>query len=309
MINADSVKARLKNEAVMSGRLFQELLVAYCLERTIYRISISKYNEFFTLKGGIFLYAMLEGNFARATRDIDLLANSLNNEIETMRVTFEDIFTINSDDAIIYDLNSLVINPITEFKEYQGINVSIPAMLDRTKIPVSVDIGFGDIIHPDRVLMDFPVLLDMEVPHIYGYSLASVIAEKFESIVSLGYVNSRYKDFYDIVVLIRNFDFDGAEVSEALKETFNHRGTAFDDIVAFEAGFSDDYTRVSRWNAFVKKKRAMMKEEFIEVVEEMKNFLEPIVQHLLTDKPFEGKWDAGGKKWSKHLEKRIVPDS
>lgn len=299
MINADSVKARLKNEAVTSGRLFQELLVAYCLERTIYRISISKYNEFFTLKGGIFLYAMLEGDFARATRDIDLLANSLNNEIETMRIIFEEIFNIRADDAIIYDINSLEIHTITAFKEYQGISVSISAMLDRTKVPVSVDIGFGDIIHPDRVMMDFPVLLDMEVPHIYGYSLASVIAEKFEAIVSLGYVNSRYKDFYDIFVLIRNFDFDGAEVSEALKETFNHRGTIFDDIVAFEPGFSDDDTRVLRWNAFVKKKRAMMKEGFIEVVEEMKNFLEPIVQHLLADKPFEGKWDAEEKIWSR----------
>lgn len=300
MINADSVKARLKNEAVASGRLFQELLVAYCLERTIYRISISTYNEFFTLKGGIFLYAMLEGDFARATRDIDLLANSLNNEIETMRVIFKDIFTINSDDAIIYDLKSLVIQTITEFKEYQGIHVSISALLDKTKVPVSIDIGFGDVIHPDRIMMDFPILLDnMEIPRIYGYSLASVIAEKFEAIVSLGYVNSRYKDFYDIVALIRNFEFDGAEVSEALKETFNHRGTAFDDIVAFEPGFSDDSTRVLRWSAFVKKKRAMMKEEFIEVVEEMKNFLEPIVQHILTEEPFEGKWDAAEKTWSR----------
>ena len=84
-----------------------------------------------------------------------------------------------------------LIQSITEFKEYHGINVSVLAYLDKTRIPISIDIGFGDVVHPDRVLMDFPVLLDMEIPKIYAYSLATAVSEKFEAIVSLGYVNSR----------------------------------------------------------------------------------------------------------------------
>ena len=296
-MNADSIKSRLKNQAVERGRLFQDELVAYCLERTIYRISVSRYNENFTLKGGIFLYAIFNGDFARSTRDIDLLAKSIDNTIDVIKVVFEEIFTIDGDDAIIYDLNSLSVQTTAEFKENQGINVSIVAMLNRTRIPVSIDIGFGDVIYPDRVMMDFPVLLDMGVPRIYAYSLSSVVAEKFEAIVSLGYVNSRYKDFYDIYILSRSFNFDGEELYNSIKETFSNRRTSFDDIVAFEHGFSDDKTRVTRWRSFVKKRRLMMQVEFSDVMEDVRVFLAPIIEKLRTQEIFTGQWRNDEKSW------------
>ena len=118
-----------------------------------------------------------------------------------MKKVFENIFSIECDDALRYDLDTLEVIYITEFKEYHGVNVSIVAHLDRTKVSVSIDIGFGDVVYPDRVKMEFPVLLDMEVPEIYAYSISSVISEKFEAIVSLGDANSRYKVFYDIYIL------------------------------------------------------------------------------------------------------------
>lgn len=126
----------------------QEALTAYGLERTIYRLSISEYAERFTLKGGIFLYALFDGEFARATRDIDLLAGNMSNDAENMKRVFADIFSIQCDDALRYDLNTLEVQNITEFKEYHGVNVSIMAYLDRTRVPISVDIGFGDVIYP-----------------------------------------------------------------------------------------------------------------------------------------------------------------
>ena len=129
----------------------QEALTAYGLERTIYRLSISEYAERFTLKGGIFLYALFDGEFARATRDIDLLAGNMSNDVENMKRVFADIFSIQCDDALRYDLNTLEVQNITEFKEYHGVNVSIMAYLDRTRVPISVDIGFGDVIYPKRV--------------------------------------------------------------------------------------------------------------------------------------------------------------
>lgn len=290
MINANSIKAKLKNQAKKNGRLFQDELVAYCLERTIYRISISRYNENFTLKGGIFLYAIFNGEFSRATSDIDLLARALNNEVDVMKRVFEEIFAIESDDAIHYKEESLVINTITEIKEYQGINVKVMAMLDRTLIPVSIDIGFGDVIHPKRVKMDFPVLLGMEAPMIYAYSLASVVAEKFEAIVSLGYANSRYKDFYDIYILSHQFDFDGLELSTAIMETFKHRSTMMDDLVIFEEGFSEDRTRNSRWKSFVGKKRAMMQMDLSEVVDGIHIFLGPIIEGIRNDDYSNAEW-------------------
>ena len=107
MISATSVKDRLKKQAVASGKTFQEALTVYGLERTVYRLSVSEYVEQFTLKGGIFLYALFEGEFARATRDIDLLARNMPNNIEDVKKVFENIFSIECDDALRYDLDTL----------------------------------------------------------------------------------------------------------------------------------------------------------------------------------------------------------
>lgn len=109
MISAESVKARLKNKAKDNGRLFQDVLITYCLERTIYRLSISEYNSLFTLKGGIFLYALFEGDFSRATSDIDLLGNNIDSSMDQIREIFSAIFTIETDDAIVFDLDTMQI--------------------------------------------------------------------------------------------------------------------------------------------------------------------------------------------------------
>jgi Domain of unknown function (DUF1814). len=130
----------------------------------------------------------------------------MDNSIETMREVFEGILLNKFDDAIVYDLKIISIKSITEFEEFPGINVTVTAMLDKTRVPISIDIGFGDVIYPERIIMDFPTLLDMEVPKIYAYSLSSVVAEKFE----------------------------------AIEETFHHRKTPLTDIVAFEEKYYED---------------------------------------------------------------------
>lgn len=246
MINAMSVKDRLKNQAKEDGRTMQDELVTYGLERVIYRLSISKYAEQFTLKGGIFLYALLDGNFARATTDIDLLAHHISNDTEEMKKVFNHIFSIECDDALRFDLKSLKVINIAEFKEYHGVNVSVMGYLERTRVPISIDIGFGDAIYPARTRMNFPVLLDMEAPKVYAYSIYSVISEKFEAFVSLGLANGRYKDFYDIYILSATYNLDGNELKNAIIETFAHRETGFDDIVVFEPDFIEDSVRQRR---------------------------------------------------------------
>lgn len=297
MISATSVKDRLKNQATASGRAFQELLLSYGLERTVYRLSMSEYKERFTLKGGIFLYALFDGEFARVTRDIDFLAKDMSNNVEDMKKVFEAIFSIECDDALRFDLGTLDVKDITEFKEYHGVSVSIIAYLDRTKVPVSIDIGFGDIIYPDRVKMDFPVLLDMEVPEIFAYSISSVISEKFEAIVSLGDANSRYKDFYDIFILADRYDFDGIELKEAIRETFEHRGTGFDDIFAFTDDFLVSEIHQSRWKAFLKKKKALVNVELEKVVSLIKTMLLPIVDSIVSSTEYTSKWDHTLRSW------------
>lgn len=171
------------------------------------------------------------GSFARATMDIDLLAQYISNDTEHIRKVFYDIFSIECDDALRFDLGSLNVINITEFKEYHGVNVSIMGYLERTRIPVS-----------------------------------------------LGLANGRYKDFYDIYMLSANYDLDGSKLKYAIVETFTHRETSFNDIAAFEADFTEDSVRQRRWQAFIKKKRAIIKIGFAEVIERSKKLLMPIVE-------------------------------
>ena len=297
MISAISVKDRLKKQAIEEKKTMQDKIVMYGLERTIYRLSISEYAERFTLKGGIFLYALFNGDYTRATTDIDLLAQCISNDIEEMKKVFKEIFSIKCDDALRFDLNTLDVIYITEFKEYHGVKVSILGYLDKTKVPISIDIGFGDIVYPERMKMDFPVLLDMDIPKVYAYSINSVVAEKFEAFVSLGLANSRYKDFYDIYVLADRYNFDGTELMNAIKETFNHRSTSLEEIVAFEDGFADDETRLMRWNSFVKKKKALIKLDFEETVQLLKILLFPIVEAIKKNELFERTWSHEKKMW------------
>ena len=300
MRSVASVKDLLKNRSGENGKTLQELYTLYGIERTIYRISISKYLENFTLKGGIFLYAVFDGSYVRVTTDIDFLAQGINNDVEDMKAVFSEIFSMEADDPLRFDPDTLKVVSITDFKKYHGVNVSVMSYLDRTRIPVSIDIGFGDVIVPGKVRMDYPVLLSDEEPKVYAYSLASSIAEKFEAIVSLAYDNSRFKDFYDIYVLAHGHDFDGEELLEAVNETFEQRHTAMDEIVAFEDDFIDEPIRQTRWKAFIKKKKAMLPVSLGEAIETMKRFLIPVVEAKKSGKQFTALWDCKEQKWKEN---------
>ena len=297
MKNATSVKERLKNYAKKNNRIVQDIFTVYVLERTLYRISISEYRDKFTLKGGILLYGLFTEDFTRATTDIDLLGAKISNEAENMKAVFEDIFSQECDDPIVFKLDTLKVSNITEFKEYHGLNVSILAFLDRTRIPVSIDIGFGDIIYPDRVEMEYPTLLDDDPAKMYAYSIESTIAEKFEAIVSLGEANGRMKDFYDICSISGRRDMDGAVLQAAIIETFYHRNTGFDIIAAFDEGFCEDPLRASRWRGFLKQKNVLAPIDFANAIETIQAFLNPVVQAIREDNAFSRTWDHTVRAW------------
>ena len=148
-----------------------------------------------------------------------------------------------------------------------------------------------------QVKMEFPVLLNMEVPEIYAYSIYSVIAEKFEAIVSLGDANSRYKDYYDIYILANKYDYNGTELKNAISETFEHRETGFTEIVAFEEEFAEKEIHKNRWKAFLKKKGALIDVDFADTVEFLKEFLEPVVEAIIKEKDFDFAWDCANLVW------------
>ena len=256
MRNAESVKARLKNIAKETGRTMQDVLIAYGLERTIMRLTKSSHVENFTLKGGIFLYALMDGDFARATTDIDLLAQGISNDIDKMKEVFCDVFSVKLEDPLRYDLDSLSVKSITEFKDYHGVNVTIDAYLDRTKIQVSIDVGFGDVIYPKRVVMDFPVILSEENPRVYAYSLSSSIAEKFEAIIKRGVLGTRIRDFYDVHMLLKTQtkNINKKTLKVAIQFTAEHRGSeeAIKEWKDVLKELEDDETMKNQWKRYQK---------------------------------------------------------
>ncbi len=293
-MNADSVKARLKNFAIKSGCTFQEALTYYGLERAIYRISISEYAEHFVLKGGIFLYAIFGRNYERATTDVDFLARRISNSSEEMKAIFQKIFSQDVDDALVFDIDAITVENITELKEYHGLHVSFVGYLDRTKIPIGIDIGFGDVIYPDAVKMDFPVILDMEAPRVNAYSLETLIAEKLEAIIHNGYLNSRYKDFYDIYVLSTNYEFSYERLRNAVIQTFENRKTQMTmDVAAFSEEFLNDPMHQTRWKAFLKKKKALIQISMPDAMNWIKAFVCPLLEGMEKTKwnPKKGIWE------------------
>lgn len=293
-MNADSVKERLRTFAVKNGCTFQEALTYYGIERTIYRISVSKYAEHFVLKGGIFLYAIFERNYERVTTDVDLLARRISNSSEEMKNVFKNIFSQNIDDALAFDIDSIAVQDITEFKEYHGIHVSCVAYLDRTKIPIGIDIGFGDVIYPNAVKMDFPVMLDMEPPRVNAYSLETSIAEKLEAIIHNGYLNSRYKDFYDIYILSKTYEFYYQELYNAVSRTFDNRKTQMTmDSAVFGNEFLNDPMHQTRWRAFLKKKKALIQVSMPDAMAWIINFIRPLLEGTEKIKwnPEKGTWE------------------
>lgn len=279
-VNIQAIRDRLKNIARENKRILQEVLTVYALERTIYRISMSRYNGNFTLKGGILLYAMYDKKYPRATADIDLLADKISRDEQNIISVFNEIFNIKAEDGIEYDFKSLSTRQITKLDEYNGINVKITALLGNIRIPVAIDIGFGDVVFPERKRMTFPALLNMPAPEIYAYSTESMLAEKFEAIVSLGYANSRYKDFYDIYVILKHSKFSEEALKTALEQTFKNRKTSFDDIAVFEQSFAESPERQKGWNAFIKKKRAMEPISLSSAVDTIKELFAPIVEKI-----------------------------
>ncbi len=297
MSNAASVKDRLKKYAKENGRTVQDMFTIYVLERILYRISISKYVDNFTLKGGILLYGLYTEDFTRSTTDIDLLGNHISNDTDALESVFREILSLPTDDPIHFDLDTIEVIHITEFKKYHGARITTTAYLDKTRIPVGIDIGFGDVIYPERIKMNYPTLLDDASPTMYVYTTYSMIAEKLEAIISLGVANSRYKDFYDLCTIPEREDFNGLILKNALEETFHNRHTDFNEIVAFEDDFTEDYQRQQRWRGFLKNKHVMDERSFKDAIEAIKSFLLPVIDAIRTDSPCPLLWNHNSRSW------------
>jgi predicted nucleotidyltransferase component of viral defense system len=236
-----SVRARLLRLAHERGEDFQLVLMRYANERLLYRLTISRHGERFVLKGAA-LFTLWTGKPHRATRDVDLLGFGDPAEAHIRKVFAEILALDVEDDGVRFDLSSLEVGPIREEQEYGGVRVEVVARITSAQVRLQVDIGFSDAITPDAAVVEFPPLLEFPAPRIRAYPRESVIAEKLEAMVKLGIANGRMKDFYDIVVLARSFDFDGEVLVRALRATFDRRKTPLPEglPVALTPAFADD---------------------------------------------------------------------
>jgi predicted nucleotidyltransferase component of viral defense system len=246
-----SVRQRLLNLAHARGQPMDLLLTRYALERLLHRLSLSPHRERFVLKGAMLLVTWFDEPH-RATRDVDLLGFGDATE-DTLLTTFCEIMSIEAEDGIRFDLKSLRIEAIREELEYGGSRLRTTASLASARIPITVDIGFGDAIAPGVQNVHLPVLLDMPSPHLRTYPPETVIAEKVHAMVALGRANSRMKDYYDVWMLINTFDFDPDRMRQAFTATFARRQTAIPHQVPDGLGdaFAGDPGKQRQWNAFV----------------------------------------------------------
>lgn len=193
---AASVRQRLLNLARTEGRDFQTVLVAFGLERLVWRLSVSGHRDQFFLKGGM-LVTLWTSDPGRFTRDVDFLGFGAPDD-ERIKKVFAKILAIEAADGLVFDTDAITVSDIREDQIYGGKRLRTVAELAGARIPITIDIGFGDAVTRPGYEIDYGSLLDFDSARIRAYSPATVMAEKLQAVVALGLINGRMKDFYDL---------------------------------------------------------------------------------------------------------------
>jgi len=292
---AASVRQRLLDKARETRRPFNELLQYFAMERFLYRLSRSPHANNFVLKGALML-TVWGAPLTRPTLDIDFLGQ-IENSIENItKVTREICQQEVEPDGIVFDVTNIEAERIAEDADYEGIRIRFRGSLDTARFVIQLDIGFGDIVIPSPEPANYPTLLDLPAPRLRGYSRESTIAEKFEAMVKLGILNSRMKDFFDIWLMLRQFDFEGLILAKAISKTFSTRGTRIQaKPIALARAFGEDPEKAAQWRGFIRKNRLKdVPQNFAEVITVIAAFLTPIAEQIAAGRVFKATWKAPG---------------
>ncbi|MCX5977219.1 MAG: nucleotidyl transferase AbiEii/AbiGii toxin family protein [Coprothermobacterota bacterium] len=291
---AASVKSRLLSIARRSGKPFQSLLTHYGMERFLFRLSQSPLKENFILKGGLLLVGLGLPQ-ARTTSDIDFLG-LMRGDLAAVGKLIREIGSAAFDDGLVYEFDDFNVEGMSENAEYPGIRLTFDAWLSKARIPMQIDVGFGDAVVPDAREMTFPTLLDMEPPVVKAYSIETIIAEKFEASLDLAELNSRMKDFYDIWMLSGADSFYGSVLQNAIMATCQRRGTALSSqAVVFSEEFSGRSDKQTQWIAFLRKAQISgIVNGFPMIMASIGAFLRPVAYAIENSRSFEKQWPPGG---------------
>lgn len=290
---AASVRSRLLNKARADQQDFNLLLTRYALERILYRLSISAQRDQFLLKGAL-LFDLWFDVPHRPTHDADFLGFG-SAEIPHVQAIFQDICRITAEDGIEFQADSVRAVEIRKDANYAGVRVSLLGILDSARCPVQIDIGFGDAVVPGPEAVHYPVMLgEMAAPYLRVYPRYTVVAEKLEALSSLGMLNSRMKDYFDLWMLAGHADFDGAVLSRAVAATFARRRTPIPAHVPI--GLSDEFIqdalKAKQWHAFLRK-NALESVPLATVVGDLRQFLLPVLSAIAVGGSYDHPWRAG----------------
>lgn len=291
-----SIHQRLLNQAKEQSRPLQELLQYFAIERFLFRLSQSPHAARFYLKGALML-RIWDAPLSRPTIDVDLMGRQVLSKDELEQVIKDVCVQPVPDDGCRFEAATVRAQPIRLEDQYGGIRVAFMSHIGKIRLNMQVDVGFGDVIVPGPIPIDFPVLLDFPSPHLLAYSPESAIAEKFQAMVLLDSANSRMKDFYDIWLLASSHSFEGSVVSNALQATFTRRQTAIpvDIPTALTDRFGKERLKQTQWNAFVRKSHlAPDQAPLSDVVELLRGFLMPPMRAATKKERFDRHWPAGG---------------
>ena len=298
-MSAADVRRLLRRRADELGLDFEQALQYYAIERFLFRLAQSAWAERFIVKGAVML-RVWDDAVARPTRDVDFLGR-VDNTPEAVEAVVRECLgaDVPADGLEFSDAVDVAQTMLDD--RYPGVGVRIRGELAGARFTLRLDIGVGDAVVPAPDWVDYPPLLDQPAPRILAYQPATAVAEKVESIVDLGLINSRLKDFYDLWMLAGRLSFDGQDLADALSATFRARGTELPTSapVALTAAFVEQGATAAMWQAYRSRLAASGIDapvELADVVSAIRDFVMPPAAAAAGGEAFVGHWTPG-KGW------------
>lgn len=291
-----SVRDRLTNRARERNETVQLVLIRYAIERLLYRLSRSEYADRFVLKGAM-LFNLWTDTPYRATGDLDLLGYG-DSAAEALAGVFRALCSTDVEsDGVEFLSDTVRAEQARENDEYQGVRITLEARIAGARLPLQIDIGFGDVVVPGTQDIDYPALLEFPAPKLRAYPRETVVAEKFQAMVRFAALTSRMKDFYDLWAIAMTFDFDGPILAEAIRATFERRQTPLPQKTpdALASEFAEDATKQAQWRGFLRRAEiAMAPEPFPVILTKIHEFVMPPTDAAAKNNAFDKTWPAGG---------------
>lgn len=294
-----SVVQRVANRARERRLTRNDALVAYTMDRLLYRLGRSAQAREFFLKGGV-LVANLVAAPHRFTRDIDLLRSHGPPDPNEMRRRFREIAAIKAEDGLLFDAEDVRATVATREQDgYEGVRVALRARMGETEVEVHVDIGFGDALVPPAERSALVTFLDGDpAAEVYAYDIRPVLAEEIETLIArFPVIEHRLKDLLDVAVLARETSFDGEELMASLRATFERRQTppaidVLDEMATELCG----RRWATAWGAMRREKAVSVAADLVDAVQAFDTFVRPLLL-ALAGGPRPGRWQAPGP-WS-----------